>query len=243
MRTIAEIYHPKCRILNIFLVFSLVFIINISFAQKIEPGKYVSVISHDNITRTTVYNGDYREEISFLDSINFSYRYSDDIENDIGYGTYLQRNKSLILEFIDKQIDFDTASFVITDSTLSTNDTISIKLKVTTEEGPLISAFIAYWKGSEKILSMPSNKDGFAYLKIPKKDLGGLLQVSYIGYETVKFYLFSVYNKNINIRMKIPFTLITKGKILTYSIKDFNYDGFYAKGSIFSEWVFFKRVE
>jgi hypothetical protein len=225
------------------ILFAIIFYHQFSFAQKIEPGKYVSVISYDHITNRTVYNSEFREEISILDNINFSYRYCNDFENDIGYGTYLQENRSLILEFIDKQMDFDTASFVIVDSTISTNDTINIKLKLTDEEGALNSAFIAYWKGSEKILSMPSNKDGVANLKIPKQDLGGLLQVSYIGYETVKFYLFSVYNKSINIHLKVPFTLIPKGKTLTYSIKNISYDGFYAKESAFSEWVFFKREE
>ena len=231
----------KIRVFSI--LFTILIFYQFSFAQKIEQGKYVSVISYDHITNKTVYSGEYREEISFLDSINFKYRYSDDIENDIGFGTYLQGKGSLYLQFKDKPIDFDTSSFVIIDSTISINDTINIELKLTDGVGPLVSAFIAYWKGSEKILSMPSNKDGVAYLKIPRQDLGGLLQVSYISYETVKFYLFSVYNKKIRIRMKIPFTLIPEGKILKYSIKDINDDGFYVRGGIFSEWTFFKREE
>ncbi|MBN8586607.1 MAG: hypothetical protein J0M37_16080 [Ignavibacteria bacterium] len=229
---------------KVFVILLILFSVNqFSFAQKIEPGRYVSVWKYNHFTGETVYNSEYREEITILDSLHFKFGYRDDIVNDIGFGTYLQGMGSLYLQFKDKPIDFDTSSFVIIDSTISINDTINIELKLTDGVGPLVSAFIAYWKGSEKILSMPSNKDGVAYLKIPRQDLGGLLQVSYIGYETVKFYLFSVFNKRIRIRMKIPFTLIPEGKILKYSIKDINDDGFYARGGIFSEWTFFKREE
>lgn len=224
-------------------MFTVIAVNNVFFSQKIEPGNYVSVISYDKFIGKTIYNGEFSEEITFLDSINFKYRYRDDIENEIGFGKYTQGMAFLKLEFFDKPINFDIKNFVITDSSLSTNDTIKVKLKLTDSEGPLIGAYIAYWKESEKILSKPSNKNGIAYLNISKQDLGGLLQISYVGYETVKSYLYNEYNKNINIHLKIPFNIIPKGKILTYSIKDVDDDGFYVIGSIFSDWTFFKREE
>jgi hypothetical protein len=193
----------------------------------------------------TLYNGMYREKITILDSFNFIYYYSDDITHVKGSGKYTVKKDSLMLEFNEHKEIIDTSSFRIVDSVLTDKDSIDIDIEVTNENKPLIGAFVGFYKGGELIKKKSSNKKGKVKFRISKKDIGGQLQIAYAGFNSVIIFINNAYNKRIDVILNEGrrYQFINKGKKIIYKIKDFDNDGFYAVGSIFSKWTFFKREE
>lgn len=224
----------------LYILLTILIFNQFSFGQKIEPGKYVSVSEYNPITNDLKYY-DYGESITILDSNRFEYKYWDDITETRGYGKYNTFDNSLRFEFLNYLEIVDTSHHTITDSTFNQSDTITIKLKIYSYNRELKDAFIAYWKGSDHLIKMSSDKYGVANIRISKKDLGGLLQISYIGVETVKFYLLNEYDKNITIKLDKTFSIIPKDKVLIFSINEIDDYGFYAKSTIFTNWTLFKR--
>lgn len=212
------------------------------FAQTIEPGKYLSVMKFDHFTGRTLYNAEYRENITLLDSSNFIYIYSDDITHVKGSGKYTVKKDSFMLEFNEHKEIIDTSIFRILDSVLTDKDSIDLDIKVTNENEPLEYAFIGYYKGSELIKKKGSNKKGKVKFRISKKDIGGQLQIAYAGFNSVIIFISNAYNKKIDVILNEgrQYQFINKGERITYKIKDVDSDGFYAIGSIFSKWTFFK---
>ncbi len=243
MRTISEIRHPKRRIKIIYLVFSLVFMTNISFAQKIEPGRYVSVIRYDNITKKTIYNADFTEEITFLDSLNFKYRYSDDVADERGVGRYSLFKNKLILNFTEHPENIDRTRIKVIDSSLSDSDSLTLEIAVIANNKPLEDAFITYYIGSNLVQKKGSNKFGKASLTISKNQILGEIRISKVGFESVTFNVTDIYNKSIIIKLDIFFNIIEKGEVLTYLVKEIDEIGFYAISWNYSDWTFFKRLE
>lgn len=243
MRTIAEIHHPKCRLLSLFLMFLLILITNVSFTQKIEPGKYVSVWKYNHFTRETVYNSEYGEEITILDSLNFKFRYRDDITDRRGTGIYKTGKKFLNLEFDGNTTGFDTSNYKIIHSEISQTDSVLFNIKVQDKFMELYGARIEILKSGNKLLRSNSNEDGAALIKISKTSLPVSIKITYVGYDHTYINVDSAKNLNIVVTMDRHYKILTEKKSVTYSIKDVDLDGFYARGGIFSEWTFFKREE
>lgn len=230
--------------LRVFSILLIILILNqFSYAQKIEPGKYVSVWKYDHITRKTVYNGEYGEVITILDSNKYKYRYRDDISDDRGFGFYKQGNKYLTLDFTDYPEFIDTTRVSIIDSILNDNDSLILEIEIKAYNKPLKDAWIGYYTGDTILYKKSSDKYGKVRFAISKKEISGLMQISYVGFVRVKFYINNVYSKRIIVKLDNFFNIITKGNSITYSIKDVYDDGFFVIGSIFSEWTFFKREE
>jgi len=243
MKTIAEIHHPKCLLRTISLVFSLIFITNVSFAQKIEPGKYVSVWKYNHFTGETVYNSEYGEEITIFDSLNFKFRYRDDITDRRGTGIYKTGKKYLNLEFDGNTAGFDTSNYKIIHSEIPLTDSVLFSIEVQDKFVKLYGARIEIFKSGIALLRSYSNEDGAASLKIPKSFLPVSIRISYVGYAHTFINIDSAMNLKIVATMDWPYRIIKEKKSVTYSIKEVDLDGFYAIGGIFSEWTFFKREE
>ncbi len=234
------VYGMKAKTLRYLIVLSVFY--SISFSQQIEPGKFVSVLKYDHFTGETIYSRDYREEITITDSLHFKYRYVDDITDERGFGFYKQGKKFLNLDFTDITIDYDTLNYFIMDSSISEKDSIKLKFKIRDKEHVLQGARIEYIGNINKIAA-GSDNNGNTTIWVSLNNLPGYVRVTYVGYDHVFITLTGPYNKVIQVNMDTPYKLIPKGKALTYSIKEVDIDGFYAKGGTFSEWTFFKREE
>jgi len=225
------------------ILFILLFYHQFSFAQKIEPGKYVSVWKYNHFTGETVYNSDYGEEITILDSLNFKFRYRDDITDRRGTGIYKTGKKFLNLEFDGNTAGFDTSNYRILHSEIPLTDSVSYSIEVKDKFVKLYGARIEIFKSGIALLKSYSNEDGAAILKISKAFLPVTIRISYVGYAHTFINIDSAMNLKIVATMDWPYRIITEKKSVTYSIKEVDLDGFYARGGIFSEWTFFKREE
>lgn len=214
-----------------------------SFAQEIEPGKYVSVWKYNHFTGETVYNSEYGEEITILDSINFTFRYRDDITDRRGTGIYKMGKRFLNLEFDGNTVGFDTSNYKIIHSEIPQTDSVIFTIEVQDKFTILYGARIEIFKTGVAILRTSSNEDGAALIKIPKTFLPVLIKISYAGYAHTFINVNSATNLKIVATMDWPYKIITEKKSITYSIKEVDLDGFYAKGGLFSDWTFFKREE
>lgn len=225
------------------LVFVFLFSNQFSFTQKIEPGKYVSVWKYNHFTGETVYNSEYGEEITILDSLNFKFRYRDDITDRRGTGIYKTGKKFLKLEFDGNTAGFDTSNYRIIHSEIPLTDSVLFNIEVQDRFEKLYGARIEIFKSGNTLLRSYSNEDGAALIKISKTSLPVSIKISYVGYDHTYINVDSAKNLNIVVTMDWPYKIITENKSVTYSIKDVDLDGFYASGGIFSEWTFFKREE
>jgi hypothetical protein len=213
-----------------------------SFAQKIEPGHYVSVSSYNDTTGETVYNYEFREEITVIDNLYFRYNYRDDNTNNIGFGKYKNGKKFLNLDFGDKPKYYNTSEYKIIDSSLSLDDSLKIEFTIKEKREFLIGARIEYSSNNTVVLKSGTTGNEKVRLIIPKQSIPGYFKISYVGCESILINIFNDYNKSISVNMGPYFKIIAKGKSITYRIKDVNDDGFYAIGGNFSKWTFFKRV-
>ncbi len=217
--------------------------LNLILAQKIEPGRYVSVVKYNHITGETVYNGEFTEELIILDSINFIYKLRGDLDFEIGFGKYFLKNKFINLKFSEKPDYYDTNWFKIKDSIETTNDSIAIQFKITNGEQYLEGTRIDLTKENKLIKKHKCDVNGETILYIKNSDIPAVINVSYIRYIPLKFSIKNLYNKNIYINMSEVYNIVIENSYKTYSIKDVDLDGFYLKGGIFSEWKFFKRED
>lgn len=225
------------------LIFILLLFNQYSFAQKIEPGRYVSVWKYNHFTGETVYNSEYGEEITILDSLNFEFRYRDDITDRRGTGIYKMGKKFLNLEFDGNTAGFDTSNYKIINSEITLTDSLLFRIEVQDRFVKLYGARIEIFNSGNSLLNSSSNEDGIALIKISKTSLPVSIKISYVGYGHTYINVDSAKNLNIVVTMDWPYKIITEKKSVTYSIKDVDLDGFYARGGIFSEWTFFKRKE
>lgn len=223
------------------ILVTFLFINQFSIAQKIEPGKYVSVWKYNHFTGETVYNGVYGENITILDSVNLIYRYRDDITDIRGGGIYKLGNKFLNVELTGNNSNIDTTNFIITDSIKSDTDSLLIQMEIKDKYTNLIGALIRFYSIALGTFKSSSNEDGICSFKIHKNFLPLLIKVDYVGYKNVMFYIERAYNLKITVTMDMFYKLIREKKYITYSIKEIDIDGFYLKGGIFSEWTFFKK--
>lgn len=225
------------------ILFTFLLYNQLSIAQKIEPGHYVSVSSYDDMTEETVYNYEYGEQITIIDSLNFRYRYRDDNTDYIGFGQYKKGKKFLNLDFGDKPDYYEISEYKILDSSLSMNDSLEVELSIKNKRGFIIGARIEYSSNNTVVFKSGTRENEKVRLIIPKQSIPGYFKISYVGCESVLINIFNDYNKSISVNMGPYFKIIAKGKSITYRIKDVNDDGFYAKGGIFSDWTFFKKVK
>jgi len=226
-----------------FILLTILIFNQFSFGQKIEPGKYVSVWKYNHFTGETVYNSDYGEEITILDSINFIFRYRDDITDRRGTGIFKTGKKFLNLEFDGNPAGYDTSNYKIIYSEVPLTDSVLFTIEVQDKFEKLYGARIEIFKSGVALLRSYSNDDGAAILKISKASLPVSIRISYVGYDYTYINIDSAMNLKIIATMDWPYRIITEKKSVTYSIKEIDLDGFYARGGSFSDWTFFKREE
>jgi len=230
--------------LRIFFILLLFLICSqFSFTQKIEPGKYISVWKYNHFTGETVYNSEKGEEITILDSLNFKFRYRDDITDRRGTGIYKTGKKFLNLEFDGNTAGFDTSNYKIVHSEISQTDSVMLSIRVQDIFIALYGARIEILKSGNTLLKSYSNEDGAALIIISKTSLPVSIKISYVGYDHTYINIDSAMNLKIVATMDWPYKIITEKKSVTYSIKEVDLDGFYARGGSFSDWTFFKREE
>ncbi|HMQ79682.1 MAG TPA: hypothetical protein PKE39_13060 [Ignavibacteria bacterium] len=228
---------------TLFILLTILIFNQFSFAQKIEPGKYISVWKYNHFTGETVYNSEYGEEITILDSLNFKFRYRDDITDRRGTGIYKTGKKFLNLEFDGNTAGFDTSNYKIIHSEISQTDSVMLSIKVQDKFIALYGARIEILKSGNTLLKSYTNEDGAALITIPKTSLPVSIKISYVGYDKTYINVESAKNLNIVVTMDWPYKIITEKKSVTYSIKEVDLNGFYARGGSFSDWTFFKREE
>lgn len=228
---------------TLFIFLTILIFNQFSFGQKIEPGKYVSVWKYNHFTGETVYNYDYGEEITILDSLNFKFRYRDDITDRRGIGIYKTGKKFLNLEFDGNTAGFDTSNYKIVHSEIPFTDSVLFNIEVKDKFNKLYGARIEIFKSGNTLLRSYSNEDGAALITIPMTSLPVSIKISYVGYDKTYINVDSAKNLNIVVTMDWPYKIITEKKSVIYSIKEVDLDGFYARGGSFSDWTFFKREE
>jgi hypothetical protein len=139
-------------------------------------------------------------------------------------------------------IDNDTSNYVIADSSISAKENVRLKFKIRDNKNVLQGARIEYI-GPINTITAGSDNKGNATICVSLNNLPGSVRVTYVGYDIVFINVSGTYNKVIKVNMDTYYTFIPKSKSLTYSIKEVDTDGFYAKGGTFSDWTFFKKVE
>ena len=198
---------------------------------------------YNHFTRETVYNSEYGEEITILDSLYFEFRYRDDITDRRGTGIYKMGKKFLNLEFDGNKAGFDTSNYKISNSEITLTDSLLFRIEVQDRFVKLYGARIEIFNSGNTLLKSSSNEDGTALIKISKTSLPVSIKISYVGYDHTYINVDSAKNLNIVVTMDWPYKIISEKKSVTYSIKDVDLDGFYARGGIFFDWTFFKREE
>lgn len=198
MRTIAEIHHPKYRLLSLFLMFSLILITNVSFAQKIEPGRYV--LNYPFSGYTQVYN--FKK-----DSVFEFYEQTDNVIT-IGKGKYILKDSILALIFeanLDNNKIDTNLCYKITREYFTYSDTITYSFKIIDEsDNPLEGAIVSLYKGNERttFIRTRTNAKGETKLKFDKSYNGYIINFTYVGYETCGYLISDSLNRAFEIILK-----------------------------------------
>ena len=198
MRTIAEIHLPKCRLLSLLLIFSLILITNIAFGQKIEPGRYVLDYA----------NGEYSQVYYFFNDSMFTFLERTDMEKFYGEGKYYLDDSILTLSFDsdhkNKHVKIPLCYKIIKEYSANT-DTIVYSFKVLGDEDePLEYAIISVYKdiGPTSQIKTHTNKKGKAKLKFNKSYVGNVLSFTYVGYETCVYLITDSLSREFIINLK-----------------------------------------
>ncbi|HWA06749.1 MAG TPA: Ig-like domain-containing protein [Ignavibacteria bacterium] len=169
-------------LLILFVLFS---ISQFSFAQKIEPGKYV--LNYPFSEYTQIYNFN-------KDSVFEFYEHTDNVIT-IGKGKYILKDSILVLIF-EANLDYNKIDtnlcYKITKEYFTFSDTITYSFKITDDNGnPLEGAIVSLYKGNERTTSVRTrtNTKGKTKLKFDKSYNGNIINFTYIGYETCGYLI------------------------------------------------------
>lgn len=183
MRTIVEIHYPKCRLLSLFLMFSLILITNVSFAQKIEPGRYVYE-----------YGDDVKSIFEVLNDSTIYLTETFGTDHLFGYGNYYIEENKLILSFkkipADKLVSMTIPEFKIHKENITKEDNININLNVIEnwDNSQLEGVRINIADSNYNIINdnLKTNDSGYANLKVSKIFLPIIVKVFFVGYEPLE---------------------------------------------------------
>lgn len=172
------------RILSILVTF--IILSQFSFAQKIEPGKYVYE-----------YDDDVKSIFEVLNDSTFYLTETFGTEHLFGGGNYSIEINTLVLKFKDispqKLESLTIPEYKINKTGTSKKDYITINLDVIESWGnePLAGALINIYDSYHNIIRKNINADdsGFAKIKVSNRLLPILVKVFFIGFEPLNFKL------------------------------------------------------
>jgi len=180
------------------ILFILLFYHQFSFAQKLEPGKYVYDYPYTDYTR--IYN--------FKNDSIFEFYERTDIDITIGKGKYILKDSILTLlyesNYDNNKIDPDLC-YKITKEYFTYSDTIIFSFKITDNNNdPLVGAVVSLYKGNDltsRIITKTNDK-GKTKLKFDKSYNGNVINFTYVGYESCGYLISDSLSKAFEIRLK-----------------------------------------
>ncbi|HRJ86914.1 MAG TPA: Ig-like domain-containing protein [Ignavibacteria bacterium] len=183
------------------IIYLLIFIIllsnQFSFAQKIEPGRYV--LNYPFSEYTQIYNFN-------KDSVFEFYEHTD-IDITIGKGKYILKDSILTLLYesnYDYKIDPDLC-YKITNEYFTNSDKITYSFKITDDnDNPLEGAIVSLYKSNDRTTFIRSrtNAEGKTKLKFDKSYNGYIINFTYVGYETCGYLISDSLSKAFEIILK-----------------------------------------
>lgn len=193
---------------KVFLILFILFSVNqFSFAQKIEPGRYVYE-----------YGDDVKSIFEVLGDSTFYLTETFGTEHLFGCGNYSIEKNTLVLKFKDippqKLESLTIPEYKINKTGTSKKDYITIYLDVIESWGnePLAGARINIYDFYRNIIrkNIKANDSGFAKIKVSNKFLPILVKVFFIGFDPLEFQINEIMDYYLRVILKSYYSVLYK---------------------------------
>lgn len=215
-----------------------------SFAQKIEPGKYVSVYDYSPTTGKYISFGEYSHKIIIPDNKTFKYFQDYCGEIEMGFGEYSISKNKIDFYFFEIPDTVQILPFYIKKEYETNNDSTIYDFHVLYENKQVEYSRILYISEKYKnVFKIYQTDTGVTRIFIKKSDIPAKFEISYIGYGQANLTFKDSLNKEIIVNLDAPNKFSIPETKLVYKIKSIGKNGFYLKGGFWKDWTFFKKED